>query len=127
MNNTSNNERVVKHEKYCGAGTPSCKIGCYTPVAKWKFLGSTHEFLGWPHRDAQGGLVLAGVYLRPMTARCCLTQPGPREDHTCFSVVCFPYPHWFWVLEHSSLFGGFNWWALVNFLISKAACSLTRS
>ena len=72
---------------------PPCKIGCYTLVAKWKFLGSTQEFLDWPHRDAQGGLVLlVGVYLGPMMARCCLTQPGPREDHTHFSVVSISHP-----------------------------------
>ena len=55
------------------------------------FLGSTQEFLGWPCRDTQEGLVLlVDVYLGPMMARCCLTQPGPREDHTYFSVVCIP-------------------------------------
>ena len=112
-----------------GQGLPSPhKIGCYTLVAKWKFLGSTREFLGWPHRNTQGGLVLlAGVYLGPMMARCCLAQPSPREDHTHFSVVSIPHPLWFWVLEHSGLLGGFNQWALVNILITKAACSLTRS
>ena len=115
MNNTRNNEMTIKCEKfkikawYCGVGSPKHKIGCYTLVAKWKFLGSTQEFLGWPCRDAQGGLVLlAGVYLGPMIARCCLTQPHPGEDHTHFSVVSIPQPLWFWVLEHSGLFGGFN-------------------
>ena len=72
---------------------PPHKIGCYTLIAKWKFLGSAREFLGWPHRDVQGILVLlVGVYLGPMTARYCLTQPSPREDHTHFSVVCIPHP-----------------------------------
>ena len=49
---------------------PQHKNGCYTLVAKCVFQGSTWEFLGWPHRDAQGGLILlVGVYLRPLKVR----------------------------------------------------------
>ena len=60
---------------------------------KFLFLGSAQEFLGWPHRDTQGGLaLLVGVYLGPDTMRCCLTQPDPREGLTCFSVASIPHP-----------------------------------
>ena len=92
---TSMKSLKIRHGTVGQGLPPPHKNGCYTLVAIWKFffLGSTQEFLGWPHRDAQGGLVLlVGVYLGPETARCCLTQPGPREGLTHFSIASVSHP-----------------------------------
>ena len=76
-----------------GRSFPSpCKNWCYTLVAIEK-LGSIQEFICWPCRDAQGGLVLlAGVYLGSETARHCLIQTGPSGGFTHFSVASVPPP-----------------------------------
>ena len=93
---TTTSVKSIEMHGTVGQGLPiPRKNGCYTLVAIQKFLslGSTQELLGWSHRDAQGGLVLlAGVYLGPETARCCLTQPGLREGLTHFSVASIPHP-----------------------------------
>ena len=55
--------RNVKNDKdHVGVGRgfpPPHKSVCYTLVGIKKVgLGSIQEFIGWPHRDAQRGLVL---------------------------------------------------------------------
>ena len=113
-----------------GRGSPPPhKNGCYTLVAIGKVgLGSIREFIGWPHRDAQGGLVLlVGVYLGSETVRHCLIQTGPSGDFTHFSVASIPHPPSLRALEHSNLFGGLSQQALMNILITETVCSITRS
>ena len=96
---------------------PPHKNECYNLVAQ-KGLGSTREFLGLPHRDAQGDLVLLvgspAVRLQPHTAW------SQRESHP-FLCCKYPPPPKFWVSECGSPFKGSIWQALLNVLVTKAA------
>ena len=102
------------------------KNGCYTLVAieKVGFHLRVHRLALLGHTGRSGPP--------------CRCLPGIRDSkalsHSNWSQWRFhsflcckhPPPPSLWALEHSNLFGGFSWWALMNILIAETACSITR-